>query len=124
MSGEMKQQDVQGFIGDLDAGVFEQKLARAIKDVSSGVIKGEKAKKGKITITFDITRIGASAQVSVDHKLSYSAPTDKGKFSEEDTTQTIMYVHRGGVLDMFPEDQAQMFGKKGEVSPGADQLNK
>ncbi len=39
------------------------------------------------------------------HKLSYVRPTNRGKISEEDTTETPMYVNRGGRLTILQEDQ-------------------
>ena len=48
----MKATDVKNFIGDLNAGVFEQQLGRALSDVASGVITH--GKKGQVKITLDL----------------------------------------------------------------------
>jgi len=102
--------NVTEFITDLDGGIFEQKLSHAISQVAAGVIEHNKA--GKISLTFDLKRIGDSHQVAVNHKLTFTQPTSKGKISEENTTKTPMHVGRGGVLSLFPEDQGQLFGKR------------
>lgn len=104
--------NVQEFIADLDGGVFEQKLSHALNKVAAGVI--EHNKPGKVSIDLAFKRIGDSYQVAVDHKLVFSAPTNKGKVSEENTTKTPMHVGRGGMLSLFPENQAQMFDRKGQ----------
>ncbi len=47
-------------------------------------------------------------RVKIKHKLSYVRPTNRGKISEEDTTETPMYVNRGGRLTILQEDQGQL----------------
>lgn len=105
--------DVPQFISELDAGVFEEKLSRQLSDVAGAVVDHDKP--GSITIKFDISRIGSSHQVKVEHKLTYSRPTGKGKITEENKTVTPMHVGVGGALTLFPPDQTQMFDKRGEV---------
>lgn len=109
-----KQTDVHEFIGDLDGGVFEEKVSRAISDVAGAVI--DHSEKGKISIELEFSQIGNSGQVMIKHKLYYSRPTSKGKIGEENTTKTPMYVGPKGKVTLFPEGQAQMFTKKGEVN--------
>jgi len=106
--------NVNEFIGELDAGVFEEKLSRAISDVAAGIVT--QGKPGKVTVTLDMKQIGTSHQVAIDSKLVYVKPTAKGKVSEENTTQTPMYVGIGGKVTLFPEDQTQMFDKRGHVN--------
>ena len=110
--------NVTEFIGDLDAGVFEEKLSRALSDVAMGVVT--QSKPGKVSITFEMKQIGQSSTVNIAHKLTYSKPTASGKLSEENTTETPMHVNQGGKLTLFPEDQGQLFGKKGEVPASPD----
>ncbi len=103
------------FFADLDIGVFEKKLAHALSDVAAGVIDHSHA--GKITITLDLKQIGNSQQVMVEHKLAFTRPTSKGKISEEDTTQTPMYVGEKGAMTIFPEGQGQLLDKHGAANP-------
>lgn len=90
-------------LDDLDAGVFKQKIGRALSDAAAGVVAT--GKKGKVTITLDLAQIADSRQVDVSHKIAHVAPTAKGKFSEENTTKTPLYVGKGGKLSLFPESQ-------------------
>ncbi|WP_431688772.1 hypothetical protein [Hahella sp. NBU794] len=105
--------NVTNFIADLDGGVFEEKLSHALSLVASGVV--EHNKTGKVKIELDISRIGNSYQVSIGHKLSFMAPTSRGKTSEEDSTQTPMHVGSKGKLTLFPEGQNQLFDKHGNI---------
>jgi len=99
--------DVQNFIGELDAGVFEQKVARALSDVALGVVTNGKA--GSVTLKFDMKQIADSGQVTIAQKLSQVIPTTHGKLSEENTTPSTMYVGRNGALTLYPENQVDMF---------------
>lgn len=108
----MKDTDVAAFFEDLDAGIFAQKIGRALSEVAAGVVDNGKA--GKVTITFNLKQIGSSHQVAVDHTLTYTKPTNKGKLTEENTTTTPMHVGSGGALSFFAENQNQLFSKKGE----------
>lgn len=106
MSIQSPQENID-LISDLDAGIFAQKLARAMADVGLGV--AEHGKKGRVTITFDMERVNDSSQVNVSHKLSYAKPTKRGKASEEDTTATTVYVGSGGKLTLMPDNQPGLF---------------
>lgn len=116
MSNEPTHTKPAEFIGELDAGVFESKLASALSTVALGVINNEK-KQGKVTVTFTLSRIAESSQVNVAHKLDYSKPTRTGKESEETTTSTPMYVGRGGRMSISPDNQLDMLrGRQREES--------
>lgn len=95
-------------LDDLNGGVFAQQVGRALSDVALAVVtNGDKKRGGKVTITFDFTRIGESAQVAVKHSLAFSKPTARGKASEEATTETPMHVNRGGRLTLVPDSQTK-----------------
>ncbi|EIT7549004.1 hypothetical protein L3E10_002357 [Escherichia coli] len=52
-----------------------------------------------------------------DHKsvrLAADISGNRGKISEEDTTETPMYVNRGGRLTILQEDQGQLLTLAGE----------
>ena len=105
--------NVQNFISDLDAGVFEEKLSRILSDVAGAVI--DNSGPGKVILQFDLKQIGDTYQVSVKHKLSFIRPTRYGKASEEDIKETPMHVGTRGALSLFPENQSQMFDKHGQA---------
>lgn len=116
MSSDIKPTDVQQFLEDLDGGVFLNKVAHALSEAAAGVVATE-GKKGGVTLTFSMERIGGSQQVRVDHKIAYVVPHRHGKYGDEDTTQTPLYVNDGGKLTVFMEGHGQLFGKKGEPEP-------
>jgi hypothetical protein len=92
---------------DLDAGVFASKIERALSEAALGVsINGG---KGVVHIKFEMKRIGQSAQVVCTHSLSYESPTERGRKTESDATQTPLYVGRGGRLTLVPDAQTDMF---------------
>ena len=64
-------------LSDLDGGVLVNKLSRAVADVALGAV--EHGKKGKVTLTLDLDRIGTSAQLQITHKINYTKPTLRGK---------------------------------------------
>ncbi|XBS71126.1 hypothetical protein ABK905_09225 [Acerihabitans sp. KWT182] len=102
--------NVPDFFSELDAGVFENKFAAALNAVSLGALNF--GGKGKVVLTFDIDRLSNSVeekQVHIKHKLTFTIPTKRGKSSEEDTTETPMYVSKRGKLTILPEDQGQLF---------------
>lgn len=97
--------NVAELLGDLDAGVFAEKIGRALSAVALGVVQNGKA--GKVNITLDVKQIATSRQVDVSHKLTFVEPTAKGKRSEENTTSTPLYVGKNGKLTLFPENQGK-----------------
>lgn len=102
-----KQTDIPQLFNDLDAGIFTQRLNAAMCDTALGVVTT--GKKGKVTITLDIERIGDASQVKCTHAIKYAKPTTKGKVIEEATTSTPLHVGAGGVLSLFPESQRELF---------------
>ncbi|WP_079839259.1 protein YfdP, partial [Salmonella enterica] len=103
--------DVQAFIGELDGGVFETKIGAVLSEVASGVMNTKT--KGKVSLNLEIEPFDEN-RVKIKHKLSYVRPTNRGKISEEDTTETPMYVNRGGRLTILQEDQGQLLTLAGE----------
>jgi len=99
----MPETNVNDFIGELGAGIFKEKLAHALSDCALGTLHcGDKKKKGKVTIEMTLSQIGDNSQVNIAHKLSYVKPNRRGKSSEEETSETPMYVGKGGVLSVTP----------------------
>lgn len=103
--------DLNEFFDELNCGVTRQQLERALSDVALGVVThGDKGKKGKVVLTFDMSRIGESTQVSLKHRLEYRAPTARGKRTEDVTTETPMHVGRNGKLSLMPDNQPDLPG--------------
>lgn len=102
--------EVSKVLEDLDGGVFASQVSAALADAALAVVEhGDGNRKAKVTIELTFARIGESSQANISHKLSYSMPTHRGKRGEETTTQTPMYVSRGGRLTIAPENQVDMF---------------
>lgn len=98
--------NVADVLADLDAGLFLQKVSRQLQDTALGV--AEHGRKGKIVLTLELERIGESHQLKVKHTAKYTRPTKRGTVVEDDTTETPMYVGRGGRLTLFPETQGAL----------------
>jgi len=95
--------DAAELLAELDGGVFNEKLSRALRDVAEGALQNQR--EGKVNVELKIKQIGESTQVAVHHKLAYVRPTKRGKSSEEDTTSTPLYVGQRGKLTIMPESQ-------------------
>lgn len=76
--------NVPDFLGELDAGVFMNKIAGALNTAALGVLNN--GSKGKVVITFDIDRMGNSIEekrVMIKHKLQYVTPPHAAKFPKK-----------------------------------------
>ena len=95
--------NVGNFIGELEAGMFTEKLGHLISDVALGqVVHQSGNRKGKINIEFTFANVGDNNQVIISSKLSHVTLTKRGKKSEETVTETPMYVGKGGVVTIDP----------------------
>ena len=104
--------DVTNFVDELGAGVFKEKLAHILSDVALGVIThGGGKKTGKVTVEFHLAQLGENEQVIIAHKLGFSVPTKRGKRSEEDVTDSTMFVGKGGrmTVDVPKEENSGQF---------------
>ncbi len=117
---DQKSYDVMDSLPDLDAGVFVRKISRALADTALAVVNQDgKAKKGKVTIEFNLSRLSdGGTQVVLEHKLSYSRPTKRGRATEQDITETAMYVGSNGALTLMPFKQGDLFKAPEPQSPG------
>lgn len=98
--------DITEFIGELDAGIFAEKLSTEISNMAMAVV--QHGRPGKLTISLDMKQIGHHHQVNVTHKMVATRPTLRGKKTEEDVTETPMHVGKGGKLTIFPENQMDL----------------
>lgn len=106
----MKATDTTEFLGSLNAGVFAQQVGRALSDVAAGVV--DHGKKGKVVLTFELSQIGESNQVKINHKLDFAQPTKRGTKREDTALDTPMYVTANGI-ELFQNDPtAQLFSQQ------------
>ena len=105
----MKPTDTTDFINSLNAGVFANQIGRALSDVAAGVV--EHGKQGQGVLTFKLTRIGESNQITVAHTLDFVQPTKRGKKREDTGLDTPMYVTENGVVLFQTDPTGQLFNK-------------
>ena len=111
----MKATDTSEFINSLNAGVFADQVGRALSDVAAGVV--DHGKKGKVVITLELSRIGESNQVKINHKLDFTAPTKRGSKREDTALDTPMYVTPDGVVLFQTNPTDQLFKKEDTPVP-------
>ncbi|EKQ3556034.1 hypothetical protein P4464_000508 [Salmonella enterica] len=114
------QTDVTTFINDLDGGVFVNKVGAVLSEVALGVSSTNK--KGKVIIEMELSSLDEN-RISIAHKLKFSRPTMRGSKSEEDTTNTPMYVNKGGELTLFQKNQGQLFDINGQTDGKIKTIN-
>lgn len=92
--------DFATLLPDLNGGVLEQQISKALSDIAANVVTH--GKKGRLTLTFDLKQVGDSHQVTMTHALKAAIPTRRGKITEEVETDTALHVGAGGALSLFP----------------------
>lgn len=90
--------NVSEFIADLDVGDFKKKLGAALSEVAIGVMRNNKKGKVAIDIEMDVLNV---EQINVKSKIKYARPTSRGVQTEEETTETPMYIGRNGELSII-----------------------
>lgn len=106
----MKATDTTEFLQSLNAGVFAQQVGTALSAVAAGVV--DHGKKGKVTLTFELSQIGESNQVKINHKLDYIQPTKRGSKREDTALDTPMYVTPNGIELFQTNPTDQMFSRE------------
>ena len=72
--------NVSDFIGECNAGIFNEKLSISLSDAAMSQINhGKGGKKAKVTIEFTFQQMGDNDQVIISHKLATNNPTKRGK---------------------------------------------
>ncbi len=92
----VKQTNVVDFIGELEAGIFQERMAIMLSEAALGAVMHNR--KGKVTVSFDIARVNESGQVMVSANLKNTKPTKRGSITEEVKSDTPMWVAKGGVI--------------------------
>ncbi len=93
-------------ITDSGGGEFEARADTALRLVAQAVIAH--GKTGEVNLRFKLHRIGESNQVRLEHIVEMSKPTARGKATETDGSETVMYVARDGTVTLFPDTQLKM----------------
>lgn len=103
---EKKGTNILDLLPELNAGVFEGQINRALSDIALNVVTH--GKKGELTIKLVLSQIGESNQVAVTHALKAITPKARGRVIEETAQDTPLHVGQGGKLTLFPNKQTQM----------------
>lgn len=91
---------------ELDAGVFEEKLNRSIRDIALATVTNDDSRKrGEVTIKLKMERVKETHQISLTHRIETSRPTPNGKEAIHDETNTVLYVNHDGSLTVTPDNQ-------------------
>ena len=106
MNENLKHTSIVELLPDLNAGVFEQQINRALSDCAANVC--QYGKKGEVVLRFSMKQIGEGHQVAITHSLKSVIPTSRGKITEENATDTPLHVERGGKLTLYPNTQTRM----------------
>lgn len=114
MNHETPVKDREAFLqllGELNAGTFLDSVVASFKAAAlATAVHGDKGKKGKLTLVFDMARIGETTQLQIGHKVELIAPTARGKRSELGSSSTPVYVGRTGSCSIMPPpDQGGLF---------------
>lgn len=107
----MRKTDVMEFLNSLEGGVLVEALGNIISDVGFATRNVDSRVKGKIVLTLNFDKLNDN-QLMIDHKVEFKRPTSKGSISEDRTSQTPMYVNRGGELSLLSKDQDDIFAPK------------
>jgi hypothetical protein len=92
-------------LGDLQGGTVLEKLCHLAS--ACGLATALNGKQSKLTLELTFKRIGETNQLATDHMVKVALPTERGKLTEEDTTQTVLHCNKGGLLTLVPEEQGQ-----------------
>lgn len=92
---------------DLDAGMFQQKIAAAMTDAGRAAIGY--AKNSKVTIVLTYHPISNTRQCQVTHQISSDVPHEFGNTVDKDTKTTPVYIHDDGRQSITPQNQKDMF---------------
>lgn len=93
----MAKTNFSDFMSEQNAGITLEKIEHILSEAAlATILHGVGSKKGKVTLDFSFQRVGDGDQVIVSTKINANIPTKRGKKSEEDTTDTPMFVGKGG----------------------------
>jgi hypothetical protein len=93
---DRKLTNIDDFMSELEAGIFKDRLALMLTDSALGAVVNNAV--GKVKIEFNIKRLNEHGQVMIETKLQHVKPTKRGAIAEHLSSQTPMWVGRGGVV--------------------------
>jgi hypothetical protein len=95
--------DVVEFLSECSAGTLIEKLSMSLSDAGLAQVYNDVGnKKAVVGLQFTFQQLGENDQVMISCKINKSIPTKRGKKAEEDTTDTVFFVGKGGKLSVLP----------------------
>lgn len=104
--GDGRKTEISKILPEMNAGVYEGQINRALSDVAASVATF--GKKGEVILKFKLSRIGNSNQVVLAHSIKSTIPQERGRIIEEQESETPFHVARGGALELFPSEQGDL----------------
>lgn len=102
--------DVTEFISDLDGGQFERKLSIALSQAAAASMDTEKV--SVVTMSFTMKKITGTHQITCDHSLEFTKPTESGDSREREKRTTVLHVGQYGRISLA---QPSLMGKQSEI---------
>ena len=95
---------------ELQGGTLIAILTRALADTAMGVADHASGKqKGRVTLTFELTRGQGAFQLELAHKIAYTHPTTRGKKGEESADTSTVFLNTLGHVSVVPDGQGRLF---------------
>jgi hypothetical protein len=102
---------------ELNAGVYEGQINRALSEMALHVL--EHGKKGELVLKLTMTQIGEGNQVAITHAIKSTIPKKRGRLIEESAIDTPLHVGPGGKLSLFPDVKSRQMDLGAGAATGA-----
>lgn len=99
--------NLQSFFGSLAAGVQEQIIQKVLSKVGKAVLShGTKGKTGEVNIKLKFARLSDDSieqgALKITSEVAFASPTQRGKASENEVRESVMYMTSTGLSDVPP----------------------
>ena len=102
--------DVTEFISDLDGGQFERKLSIALSQAAAAAMDTDKS--AVVNMSFTLKKITGTHQVTCEHFLEFTKPTESGDNREREKRTTVLHVGQYGRISLA---QPSLMGEQAEI---------
>lgn len=97
---------IEDFLPELNGGVLQEKYEMFLSQIALATRQYGGKKKGKLTLEITFEELN-DCQIKLKHKIQAVTPSMRGHKLEVDTTETPMFVGRGGRMSiMAPKEDA------------------
>lgn len=98
--------NVPELIAALGNGATEQIMSKVLSTCADSVLRADGKKSAKVTLSLTLSKMSDDNPdaLKIDASLSFSRPTARGKATEEETRESIMYyTPQTGITDERPK---------------------